>query len=220
MRRTAGSRLLPCLPLLLGLVAGALLLLAQPDTRIVVEAAPALLAVVAGALLALGLLLRQRARAVAARSAQRAEAHAREQAAADRRRFLARLDHELKNPLQAVRAGLAAAGPDPALAAVDAQAARIGWLVADLRKLAEVEERPLEQEPVDLSALLRGAVTDAAELPGAERVRLRLVLPEAPRPLPTVPGDADLLMVAVDNLLANACQVQPRRKHGGGARPR
>jgi len=128
----------------------------------------------------------------------------------DRRRFLRRLDHELKNPLTALRAGLAnlsalpaGAERDAARASVEAQVARLSRLVADLRKLAELERRPLERTPVDVGELLAEAVELAQETPDRA---VTLALPQAPWPLPPVPGDRDLLFLACHNLLDNACK--------------
>jgi two-component system OmpR family sensor kinase len=124
---------------------------------------------------------------------------------------LQRLDHELKNPLTAIRAGLAnvgngLSGPEQrgALTSVDAQVLRLSRLTADLRKLAELDARPLERRPVDVGALLREAVALAREQPRAEGRHLRLTVPHAPWPLPEVVGDWDLLFLATYNLLDNA----------------
>lgn len=128
----------------------------------------------------------------------------------DRHSFLCRLDHELKNPLTALRAGLAnlsalpaGAERDAARASVEVQVARLSRLVADLRKLAELERRPLERTPVDVGELLAEAVELALETPDRA---VTLTLPQAPWPLPPVPGDRDLLFLACHNLLDNACK--------------
>lgn len=101
-----------------------------------------------------------------ARRCQQQMADGRTQAVEERRRFLQRLDHELKNPLTAIRAGLAnlANGSDEAsraeaLASVELQVLRLSRLTADLRKLAELEARPLERAPVDVAELLQEVVS-------------------------------------------------------------
>ncbi len=144
---------------------------------------------------------------------RRAVAVARAQAADDRRRFLQRLDHELKNPLTAIHAGLAnldepagPAGPgrDGTVRSIRAQTARLGRLAADLRKLADLETRPLERAPVDVTALLEEAVALVEERLDAGARRVTLSVPRAPWPLPTVEGDRDLLFLCLHNLLDNA----------------
>lgn len=127
-------------------------------------------------------------------------------AAEDRRRFLQRLDHELKNPLTAIQAGLAnlSEPSNPgALESVKAQTTRVSRLVADLRKLADLETRPLEMEPVNLSEILETLTDMAREGEHSDR-RITLTIPQAPWPLPEVSGDYDLLLLAIHNLLNNA----------------
>ncbi len=137
--------------------------------------------------------------------------------AEERRRFLRRLDHELKNPLTAMRAGLAnLAWPsseeerEETLSSVETQALRLSRLAADLRKLADLETRTLERTPVDLGALLQEVAEVAQERPEASERRLTLTVPRAPWPLPTIQGDPDLLFLAVHNLVDNALKfTQP-----------
>lgn len=136
---------------------------------------------------------------------------AQSQAADDRRRFLRRLDHELKNPLTAIRAGLANLVEAPsqdlqaeALDSVQAQALRLSRLSADLRKLAELETRPLELAAVNLGDLLEDAFALAQDRQDANERNLALTIPRAPWPLPAVSGDHDLLFLAVHNLIDNA----------------
>jgi signal transduction histidine kinase len=144
------------------------------------------------------------------------------EAAQDRLRFLMRLDHELKNPLTAIHAGLANAShsaamteasgtaasagsaTDDALASVSAQTARITRLLGDLRKLADLETREIEIAPVDLPGLLDEVNEAIGELPAAAERVIRVTVPSAPWPLPLVEGDRDLLFIALQNLLANA----------------
>jgi two-component system OmpR family sensor kinase len=166
-----------------------------------------LIGVLLTGLIAVVLLLQWRAE----RNARRAIAAQQARAAEERRRFLQRLDHELKNPLTAIRAGLANLAWLPstetrqeALQSVDAQARRISRLAADLRKLAELEVRPLESSAVDVDELLQEVVELARERADGGERRLTLTVPRAPWPLPAVHGDRDLLFLAVHNLVDNA----------------
>ena len=137
------------------------------------------------------------------------------------RQFLRRLDHELKNPLTAVRAAVADAsqGASPAIAVnlevVDAQSRRMSRLLTDLRKLAELETAPLDLEDVDLAETVQDAVTAVIEEAAGRgaAVRIRLDLPSVPWPLPHVRGDGDLLYSAVYNIVSNAAKYTP----AGGA---
>jgi two-component system, OmpR family, sensor kinase len=129
----------------------------------------------------------------------------------ERRQFLRRLDHELKNPLTAILAGLAnlkAAETVPqretALRSVEAQIQRMSRLVADLRKLADLETRPIDRDPVDVGQLLEEACSQAQRDPNLAGRQLTLSIPQAPWPLPKVAGDRDLLSLAIHNLLNNA----------------
>ena len=135
----------------------------------------------------------------------------RTQAAEEHRRFLQRLDHELKNPLTAIRAGLAnmingsaADAQREAWSSVETQVLRLSRLTSDLRKLAELERRPLERSLVNIAELLQEAVSLAQEQPGADARALTLTLPQAPWPVPDISGDWDLLFLATYNLMDNA----------------
>lgn len=129
----------------------------------------------------------------------------------DRRRFLQRLDHELKNPLTAILAGLAnlSSSESPAdrvssLKSVQSQVDRLRRLVGELRKLAELETRPLDADPINLDELLEDAFTLAKDNPKAVERTLSFSTPRAPWPLPKIKGDRDLLILAIHNLLDNA----------------
>ena len=135
-----------------------------------------------------------------ARLAGAAQAQARRDL--EHRQFLARLDHELKNPLTAILAATAP-GEDEASALVAAQARRMGVLVTDLRKLADLSSAPMERELVDLEEAARDAVEAARSSVGEAR-SFTLVFPTAPWPLPRVVGDADLLYSAIQNVVFNA----------------
>jgi two-component system OmpR family sensor kinase len=132
-------------------------------------------------------------------------------ASEDRRRFLQRLDHELKNPLTAIRAGLTNIAAEPLndylveeVSAVQTQVLRVSRLVADLRKLAALEITPLESTTVNMANLLTDILGVLEDQAVAEDRQLSLITPNAPWPLPEVEGDPDLLMLAVHNLLDNA----------------
>jgi len=129
----------------------------------------------------------------------------------DHRRFIRRLDHELKNPLTAIRAGLTNLSSEPLgeyltseLNAVQDQVLRINRLVIDLRKLAVLESTLPERADVNLAELLNYVVDDFKRQDILENRRLTLILPNAPWPLPDIEGDGDLLLLAVNNLLENA----------------
>lgn len=210
-------------PLLAGLVLGVILQLTDSRDRLFAAASPGLVAVIAGlaatAVVAVAWLARQRAATAAAAAAEAARAVAvrqmADEAAQDRLRFFMRLDHELKNPLTAIRAGLAnieqsggmalaSAGTVAALASVSVQADRIARLVSDLRKLADLETQEIEMAPVDLTGLLDEVAEAIGEIPAARERIIRVTVPRAPWPLPLVEGDRDLLFIAVQNLVANA----------------
>jgi len=128
-----------------------------------------------------------------------------------RRQFIRRLDHELKNPLTGLQAALVnmAEAPDEADRARAAENARqalerLRRLLADLRKLAELDEQSLERLPVDIPALLE-EVTDAVRsLPSAQGRAIHLLISRVPWPFPPVRGDRDLLSLAFYNLIENA----------------
>jgi two-component system OmpR family sensor kinase len=146
-----------------------------------------------------------------ARTCRKRMVDAHTQAVEERRQFLQRLDHEMKNPLTAIRAGLAniangstEAARQETLTSVEAQVLRLSHLTADLRKLAELETRRLECTLINVADLLREAVALAEEQPEAESRQLALTLPQAPWPVPDIPGDWDLVFLAIFNLLDNA----------------
>ncbi|MEV7230187.1 ATP-binding protein [Polymorphospora sp. NPDC051019] len=125
------------------------------------------------------------------------------------RQFVADASHELRTPLAAIRGyaevtrrGRDAVPPDVAhaLRRVESESLRMTVLVDDLLLLARLDTgRPLASEPVDLSAPVVDAVSDA-HVAGPEH-RWNLVLPEE---AVTVAGDRARLHQVLANLLANA----------------
>ena len=133
------------------------------------------------------------------------------QAEDSRRRFLRRLDHEIKNPLTALRTALVNVresnlederqrATENARRSVE----RLTRLLADLRKLSDLGERPLEQLPVDVPELLQEMVDAARALPTHQGREVNLLISKVPSPFPPVTGDRDLLSLAVYNLVENA----------------
>lgn len=183
--------------------------MANPLLSVMVDLGTLLL--LAGLLLSALGMVHVATRTLAQDRQRQALAEERNQAAEAHRRFIRRLDHELKNPLTAMRIGLVELGGAPlqveqqkTVASVAAQAERLGRLATDLRKLAELETRPLERSLIDTGALLEEIVELIQQQPAATERRVTLIVPRAPWPLPPVFGDRDLIFLAVYNLLDNA----------------
>jgi two-component system OmpR family sensor kinase len=128
-----------------------------------------------------------------------------------RRRFLRRLDHEMKNPLTGLRAALVnlqeAQNKDERIrAGENAKRAqeRLSALLSDLRKLADLDERQIERERVEVSDLLTDVVDATRNHPSYEGRNINLFISRVPSPFPCVVGDRDLLVLAMYNLVENA----------------
>lgn len=126
------------------------------------------------------------------------------------RQFLRRLDHELKNPLTGLQAALTnlreARGPEDTQAAVEnasLAAVRLGRILRDLRKLAELDAQMLEHRPVNVDELVNEMVSAAGSLPAYQARRINLLVSKVPA-LPAITGDRDMLGLAIYNLLDNA----------------
>ncbi|WP_334152595.1 sensor histidine kinase [Microbacterium sp.] len=167
----------------------------------------------------------RRARRAADAAVAEAASHAALQERANHQRFLARLDHELKNPITAIRATAAVAQSENAAdewRVIDAQATKLSALVRDLRKLAELETRPLELELVDLEQLLAESITALALQNPLAGARIAFAVTRVPWPVPPLSADLDLVSLAIDNVLSNAAkyssdapiEVRLREEHG------
>ncbi|HEX5944020.1 MAG TPA: HAMP domain-containing sensor histidine kinase [Anaerolineales bacterium] len=128
-----------------------------------------------------------------------------------RRRFLRRLDHEIKNPLTGLRAALVNmqevhTNADRQRAVENASHAveRLTRLLTDLRKLSDLGERPIELWQVDVPDLLQDVVDAAHVLPAYQGREVNLLIPKIPSPFPMITGDRDLLVLAIYNLVENA----------------
>jgi len=206
---------LPLLPVLLGLAVGTMMELGWlKDPLFIgrVQVSTGFLVGSLGILIgALAFVIRQQ-RIHRRRALESALAAERQAQAEDHRRFLRRLDHELKNPLTAIQAGLTnlagayEAGKEapPSLANLRRQVDRVAALARDLRKLADLETCEVERAPVDLGEIIAEAVELARSLPGYQERAVRVSLQQVPWPLSPVQGDRDLLLLALYNLVGNA----------------
>jgi two-component system, OmpR family, sensor kinase len=198
------------LPLGLGVMVGLLTLFEiMPNPILYLRADFGTMAVLSGGL-ASGILLSSLY--VAQRQRQRL-AQIQAEATAERKRFLQRLDHELKNPLTAIRAGVANLDATTesvrrtAVNGIEKDIIYLSRLVSELRKLVELENRSLDATRVDTAELLREVVAVVQEPCGDAEiagVQLTLTLPKAPWPIPAICGDPDLLFLAVHNVVQNA----------------
>ena len=160
----------------------------------------------------------RQAREVALEASERAE-HWEERASAQQdahARFMRELDHELKNPLQAIKAAFAdleeTDGLSESIQTARGQVDRLRTLSARLRQIASVTSDRIACEPVDLDELVQDAVELArAAVPGSAD-RVHLVVQQIPwRPAP-VPADRELLSHAIYNLLDNALKYSPEEQ--------
>jgi signal transduction histidine kinase len=133
---------------------------------------------------------------------------------AARREFIAKISHDLRTPLTAIKGfvinlqDVAPESMQAALATIDEQTDRLGRLVNDLLTLSRLQrgELRLQRAPIDLAQVARSTATLAG--PKAERLGLGLHL-DLPPGLPPLEGDADRLQQALLNLLDNALRVAP-----------
>ena len=128
---------------------------------------------------------------------------------AARREFIAKISHDLRTPLTAIKGfavNLQDTAPDEmqdALATMDQQTDRLIRLVNDLLTLSRLQrgELQLQRGPNDLAEVVRSA----ASLAEAKAARLGVTLNlDLPARRPPLMGDADRLEQVVVNLLDNA----------------
>jgi two-component system OmpR family sensor kinase len=131
------------------------------------------------------------------------------------RRFVADASHELRTPLTSIRGfaelyrqGAADVDDVPRLMRrIEDEGKRMGLLVDDLLLLARLDqERPLEQEPVDMLTLAGDAVHDAQAVAPKRPITLEVGNTEPP---PVVVGDEARLRQVLGNLVGNALTHTP-----------
>lgn len=149
---------------------------------------------------------------------RREKALAEAQAAAERRLreeqadFLALVSHEVRTPLSIIAAATHNLLLDPTLDAkgrargekIRRASERLTRLMDDYlsaERLASADA-PLRRGPLDLQRICRAAMDDLRDTPGPEMIL-------DPTPVPPGTGDADLLRLAIRNLLQNARRHSP-----------
>ncbi len=129
----------------------------------------------------------------------------------ERRQFVQRLDHELKNPLTILQTGLAGLPQQAASVSethefqlAQQQVTRLRRLIQDLRKLTDIETYTLETEPIHLAELLPEVIGTFQGSSEPTKRDVSLTVQRVPWTPPPVLGDRDLLVLAFYNLLDNA----------------
>lgn len=122
-------------------------------------------------------------------------------------RFLSKLDHELKNPITAIRFGLANLKAITTeheqllmIQNLEGQTLRIAELITNLRKISEFERLAIEHIPVALGDLMYEAAALVESTPHANGRRVTLSVEPANL---MMCGDKYLLLIAIYNVLDN-----------------
>ncbi len=138
---------------------------------------------------------------------------------AELQRLLRRLDHELKNPITAIRfalANLAAIAQDDAqrrsIETIEAQTMRISRLITDLRKLADFDRVSLEHIPIDVEVLVQETLSLVTEQAGMEGRQVAYA-DSGTLVCTTIYGDRYLLLLAFYNLIDNALKFTKPENH-------
>ncbi len=131
----------------------------------------------------------------------------------DLQRFVRRFDHELKNPITAIRFALAnlagstlSTEQQITIQSIDEQMSRISDLLTNLRKLTELNRVTLETIEVDLHALLNEII----DLIGEKYPDRMLNFSREFTATQALYGDRYLLLLVIYNLLDNAIKFSPK----------
>lgn len=135
------------------------------------------------------------------------------QAEREREELLAFISHDLRAPATSIAllaelelAGRGALSSQALLRELQRLAQRTLVLADDLVRLAQVAQRPLQLEPVEVAALMNEALADLQPQATAVGVHLRVILP---LPLQRAVMDRALVLRALGNLLSNAIKHSP-----------
>jgi two-component system, OmpR family, sensor kinase len=129
------------------------------------------------------------------------------------RRFITDASHELRTPLTTMRGFAelyrqgAARDMEMVMSRIESESRRMGLLVDDLLLLARLDaQRPIEQNRVDLLALVSDAVHDAQAVAPKRNITMEVL--DGPG-IPEVLGDESRLRQVLGNLVTNALQHTP-----------
>lgn len=134
---------------------------------------------------------------------------ARDEAAQQHKRFVQRLDHEIKNPLAIMQLSVVnivnhddlSQDEQHSLDRLQTQVDRLRQLVMDLRSLTELEDPVVERSLIDVQTILKNAI-ETATVDRSQKIEL--TVQQVPWPVGNIIGDADLLTIVFTNLLNNA----------------
>jgi two-component system sensor histidine kinase CpxA len=127
------------------------------------------------------------------------------------RRLLLDISHELRSPLArlcvAVELARSKSSNDAMLDRIEKEAERLNSLVSELLQVTRAEGDPSKRrtEPVQLDELIEEILEDTSIEASAKNCRLHLKRAQPVR----MPGDAELLRRAVENVVRNAIRYAP-----------
>jgi signal transduction histidine kinase len=128
--------------------------------------------------------------------------------------FTANLTHDLKTPLTSIQgysqAIIDGAAKNPATAAevIHEEAERLTRMVNELTDLARMQagQLPMHLETIDIRQLVQAVTHNLSVVAQNKGLQLRAKLP----PLPSISGDGDRLVQALNNLIGNAIKYTPQ----------